>query len=137
MQRESVARRNNEGQMTSRTRKFSAKMLAVVATLAAGAMVATDFAEARVGGGSSSGSRGSRTFSSGPATDTAPRAGQPIQHSITKPGAVTNTAAQATRSGGLVRNLLLGGLIGAGLATLFGAGALANVLGFLLQGALI
>jgi predicted lipid-binding transport protein (Tim44 family) len=37
----------------------------------------------------------------------------------------------------MMRNLLMGGLIGAGLASLFGAGAMANVLGFLLQGLLI
>jgi predicted lipid-binding transport protein (Tim44 family) len=37
----------------------------------------------------------------------------------------------------MMRNLLLGGLIGAGLATVFGAGAFANVLGFLLQAVLI
>jgi predicted lipid-binding transport protein (Tim44 family) len=45
-------------------------------------------------------------------------------------------ATQASRFGGW-KGLLLGGLIGAGLASMFGFGALANVLGFLLQIALI
>ena len=39
--------------------------------------------------------------------------------------------------GGMAKGLLLGGLMGAGLASIFGAGALANVLGFVLQAALI
>ncbi|MGE0701825.1 MAG: Tim44 domain-containing protein [Hyphomicrobiaceae bacterium] len=124
--------------MNIRSILTSGKMLAVVAALGAGSMVVTDFAEARSGRGGSVGSRGSKTFESGPATNTAPRAAQPVQNSITKPGAAANTATQAaSRGGSMMRNLLLGGLIGAGLASLFGAGALANVLGFVLQGLLI
>jgi predicted lipid-binding transport protein (Tim44 family) len=45
-------------------------------------------------------------------------------------------AAQQSRFGGW-RGLLMGGLIAAGLASLFGLGAMASVLGFLLQFALI
>ncbi|MEZ5817998.1 MAG: Tim44 domain-containing protein [Hyphomicrobiaceae bacterium] len=127
--------------MKTLSKLFSGKTLALVAVLGAGAMVTADFAEARGGRGGSFGSRGSRTFSAPPPTTTAPRAAQPIQKSITQPGrpsagAAANTARQATR-GGLMRNLLLGGLVGAALASLFGAGMFANVLGFLLQGLLI
>jgi len=109
-------------------------------------VMAAEAADARVGGGRNLGSRGSRTWTAPPATNTAPRAAQPIERSMTqaqpgKPGAVQNAQPQpagglASRFGGW-RSLLLGGLIGAGLASLFGLGALANVLGFLLQAALI
>jgi predicted lipid-binding transport protein (Tim44 family) len=125
------------GKMNSRTARLSAKAFAIVAALAAGSMLTTDFADARSGSGGSFGSRGSRTFSTAPSTNTAPRAAQPIQKSITQPGASANTATQASRWGGM-RNLLLGGLIGAGLASLFGfGGGFAAVLGFLLQMLLI
>lgn len=109
------------------------------------AMLSIDFADARPSGGRSAGSRGERTYTSPPATNTAPKGTAPIERSITQPGKSTtaqgtpaagNTATQASRFGGL-RTLLMGGLIGAGLAALFGMGALANVLGFLLQIALI
>ena len=113
--------------------------------LAAGlAIVAADLAEARVGGGSSFGSRGTRTYSAPSQTDTAPKAA-PIERSMTQKGAPTtaqNTpsgagvANQTARFGGW-RGLLMGGLIAAGLASIFGIGALASVLGFLLQFALI
>lgn len=123
--------------MIRRSKLFSGKTLAILAVLGAGAMVTADFAEARGGRGSSFGSRGSRTFSAPPATNTAPRAAQPIQKSITQPGRPTAGAATQASRGGLMRNLLLGGLVGAALASIFGAGAFANVLGFLLQGLLI
>lgn len=119
--------------MNSRNARMSGKVFAILATLTAGSMLTADFAEARSGRGSSVGSRGSRTFDSAPATNTAPRAAQPIQKSITQPGAAANTATQASRWGGM-RNLLLGGLIGAGLMSLFGlGGGFAAMLGFLLQ----
>jgi len=124
--------------MNTHKARFSGKALAILAVLGAGAMVTADFAEARSGRGGSSGSRGSKTFESGPATNTAPRAAQPVQNSISKPGAAANTATQASRGGSMMRNLLLGGLLGAGLATMFGmGGGMAAVLGFLLQGLLI
>jgi predicted lipid-binding transport protein (Tim44 family) len=97
-----------------------------------------DLADARVGGGRSFGSRGFNTYKAPPATNTAPKPAAPIERSMTQPGkstAAPTTAAQPSRFGW--RSLLLGGLIGAGLASLFGMGALANVLGFLLQAALI
>ncbi len=120
------------------------RLATLTLALAAGfAIVAADVANAKVGGGGSAGSRGNRTYSAPPATNTAPKAA-PIEKSMTQKGAPTtaqNTqpgagAAQASRFGGW-RGLLMGGLIAAGLASIFGFGALASVLGFLLQFALI
>jgi predicted lipid-binding transport protein (Tim44 family) len=102
-----------------------------------------DLADARVGGGRSIGSRGVNTYKAPPSTTTAPNPAAPIEKSMTQPGKSTAapgaqtapTAAAPSRFGW--RSLLLGGLIGAGLAGLFGMGALASVLGFVLQAALI
>ena len=51
--------------------------------------------------------------------------------------ATAAAAAQPSRFGGLMKGLLLGGLLSAGLAGIFGVGALSSILGFLLQGLLI
>lgn len=121
--------------------------LAVAALGVAGALaiVAADYADARAGRGGSAGSRGSRTYDAPSTTNTAPKQAAPVEKSITQPGKATNTqgtqptaapATQASRFGGM-RGLLMGGLIAAGLASIFGVGALASVLGFLLQFALI
>jgi predicted lipid-binding transport protein (Tim44 family) len=106
----------------------------VLAVLAALALVTADVASARVGGGTSFGSRGTRTYTPPPTTNTAPKTAEPIGNSMSKPAAASPTAGQplGSRFGGL-RGLLLGGLIAAGLASIFGVGALASVLGFLLQ----
>ena len=108
-------------------------------------------AEARVGGGSSSGSRGAKTFSAPPATNTAPNAVQPMQRS-TQPAAPATaaqagrpaTAAAPSRFAGGIGSMLMGGLIGAGLFGLLsghglfgGMTGLASVLGLLLQVGLI
>jgi predicted lipid-binding transport protein (Tim44 family) len=115
------------------------------AVLAVLALVTADLATARVGGGGSFGSRGTRTFTPPPATNTAPKTAAPIDKSITNPApsAASPTAAgqpgvgaPASRFGGL-RGLLFGGLIAAGLAGIFGVGALASALGFVLQMLLI
>lgn len=117
------------------------RLVALILTLAAGfAIVAADVANARAGGGRSFGSRAGKTFTAPPPTNTAPKAA-PIERSMApksapasaQPGAA---AAQPSRFGGM-RGLLLGGLFAAGLASIFGFGALASVLGFLLQFALI
>lgn len=119
--------------------------VAALGVASALAIVAADYAEARAGSGGSAGSRGSRTYSAPPATNTAPKQAAPVEKSITQPGKTTSAqgtpataapAAQASRFGGM-RSLLMGGLIAAGLASIFGIGALASVLGFLLQFALI
>jgi predicted lipid-binding transport protein (Tim44 family) len=114
------------------------------------AIVATA-ADARIGGGSSSGSRGTRTFSAPPVTNTAPGGGQTMQRSVQQPGPAVNNPAAANagggffnRPGGLFGGGLLGGLaagfIGAGLfGMLFGhgfmggMGGFASILGLLLQ----
>jgi predicted lipid-binding transport protein (Tim44 family) len=114
------------------------RLTAAAIALAAGlAVVAVDFAEARVGGGRNFGSRASRTYTPPPATNTAPKAA-PIEKSMTQKGTAPAAAQapQASRFGGW-RGILMGGLIAAALASIFGFGALASVLGFLLQFALI
>jgi predicted lipid-binding transport protein (Tim44 family) len=111
-------------------------------------------ADARVGKGSSMGSRGNRTFSAPPPTNTAPTA-SPFQRSITQPNAArpsTPAGAPATgmagRPGGMFGGGLLGGLaagfIGAGLfGMLFGhgfmggLGGFASILGLILQVGLV
>ena len=123
---------------TSMLRKFY--WLSVVT--AASVALLTGLADARPGGGGSVGSRGVKTYSAPPSTNTAPKTAAPIEKSMTQPGKAAGaqgaqtSPGMASRFGGW-RGLLLGGLIGAGLASLFGMGALANVLGFLLQIALI
>jgi len=128
--------------MSTRFALLSSRAFVLVAALAGGAMLAADYAEARSGRGNSAGSRGSKTHESAPATNTAPRAAQPIQNSITQPGrpgapAAAAAASQASR-GSMMRNVLTGALIGAGLMALFGlGGGMAQVLGFILQMLLI
>lgn len=102
-------------------------------------LVTVDFAEARAGSGSSAGSRGSRTYTAPPSTNTAPRAA-PVERSMTPrttaPNQGMQPAAQGSRFGGM-RGLLMGGLFALALGSIFGFGALASVLGFVLQFALI
>lgn len=103
-------------------------------------------ADARPGRGFSFGSRGDRTYSAPPSTNTAPKATAPIGKSITQPGPTAapvagvpptaGAAAQASRFGGF-RGLLMGGLFAAAFAGIFGMGALASVLGFMLQALLV
>jgi predicted lipid-binding transport protein (Tim44 family) len=125
--------------------------LAVVALVLGPAL-----AEARVGGGSSSGSRGSRTFTAPPATQTAPGTTRQFDRTetaparpATAPGATQPGAPRPAAAGGFFsRNPLMaglmGGLLGAGLfGLLSGAGlfggleGFAGFLGLLLQIALI
>lgn len=122
------------------------RSVAILAGVLAVAVVMADGVEAKVGGGSSLGSRGSRTYTPPAATNTAPKPAAPVERSITTPGqaqaarpgqtAAAATAQRPSMFGGM-RGLLLGGLIGAGLASVFGVGAFASVLGFILQAALI
>ena len=58
--------------------------LAAIAILAALVLIAGD-ADARGGGGKSFGSRGSRTFSPPPVTQTAPRPASPMERTMTQP----------------------------------------------------
>jgi predicted lipid-binding transport protein (Tim44 family) len=109
--------------------------------------------DARSGRGGSFGSRGARTYSAPPTTNTAPKAGAPIQRSATQPSATSTgqagRAATPSPTGGLFgRPGFLGGLaagfLGAGLIGLlmghgFGGGlaGLASILGLVLQVGLI
>jgi predicted lipid-binding transport protein (Tim44 family) len=132
------------------------RILAVAMALALPLMLAVSAADARVGGGSSSGSRGSRTFSAPPATRTAPNAAQPMQRTITQPGTPSSSTAAAaaqTNRGGMFGGLmnrpgLLGGLaagfLGAGLLGMLfghgfggGLGGFGSILGLILQIALV
>ena len=115
-----------------------------LALMAAVAFQVTE-ADARIGGGSSFGSRGSRTFSAPPTTSTAPSQAAPIGRSFTQPGVQSpnRPGAVPSRFGGF-GSLLVGGLLGAGLFGLLSGSGLfggltgfASVIGLLLQLALI
>jgi predicted lipid-binding transport protein (Tim44 family) len=126
---------------------------ALLALACALSLAAVDIADARIGGGSSFGSRGSRTFSAPPATRTAPSGAAPIQRSITQPSAPGAPRPYAPGGGlfgrpGFFGGGFLGGLaagfLGAGLfgllfgGSLFGGlGGFASLIGLLLQVALV
>jgi predicted lipid-binding transport protein (Tim44 family) len=90
-------------------------------------------AEARAGGGSSFGSRGSMTYSAPPSTNTAPYSASPMQRSMTPqyqpaPG-YASPMYQGQRSSGFMSGLM-GGLIGAGIGgLLFGHGFMGGGMG--------
>ena len=117
-----------------------------VVALGATVLIATMPGDADARRGGSVGSRGSKTFSTPPTTNTAPKAATPVTKSTTQPGSqqATNPAARpgvgaaqgASRFGGL-KGILLGGLFAAALFGIFGAGAMASILGFMLQMLLI
>jgi predicted lipid-binding transport protein (Tim44 family) len=120
----------------------------ILATLGAAALavaLVAGTADARIGGGSSFGSRGMRTFSTPAPTTTAPSI-SPMQRSVTQPGApgYARPGGAFNRPGGLFGGGLLGGLaagfLGAGLfGLLFGSGffgglgGFASILGLLIQ----
>ena len=119
--------------------------LAAIAALAL--LLTPGLADARAGGGGSFGSRGSRTWSAPPATNTAPSGGQTFQRSMTpnapspSPGFGAPMGGQGFGGRSPFVSGLLGGLIGAGIGgLLFGHGFLGGgglgfggFLGFLLQ----
>ncbi|MBD0276229.1 MAG: TIM44-like domain-containing protein, partial [Acetobacteraceae bacterium] len=131
----------------------------VLTALAAAALaLAPALADARPGGGASSGSRGARTYSAPPATNTAPGQARQFDRTANEPsrgGALATQPAQRppigqpNPAGGFFSRSpfmagLMGGLIGAGLGgLLFGHGlfggftGLASFLGLLLQIGLI
>ena len=132
---------------TQRTRGF-VKAIAVVLSLALPIVIAASYADARVGGGSSSGSRGSRTFSAPPSTTTAPGTSQPMNRTMTQPGSPSAPAATGggffNRPGMGMLGGLAAGFLGAGLlGMLFGGGlfsglgGLSSIIGLLLQVGLI
>ncbi len=122
----------------------AALLLVLAMALAPGAALA------RAGDSSSMGSRGSRTYSAPPPTNTAPYTA-PVQRSLTAPA----TRGNGTMSGGMMGGYgngmhgsflsgLFGGLIGAGLAGMllghgffWGMGSFGGLIGLLIQIALI
>jgi predicted lipid-binding transport protein (Tim44 family) len=140
--------------------RFSLRMrgvvraIAVALALALPTVLAISSADARAGGGFSSGSRGSRTFSAPPSTSTAPGAAQPFNRTFTQPGS-PNVGAQSgglfnrgggffNRPGGGLLGGLAAGFLGAGLfGMLFGGGmfsglgGLSSIFGLILQIVLI
>jgi predicted lipid-binding transport protein (Tim44 family) len=118
--------------------------LAVVLSLALPLVVASS-ADARIGGGVSSGSRGARTFSAPPTTSTAPTTAQPFNRTVTQPGSGYGTSGGFfNRPGSGLFGGLAAGFLGAGLlGMLFGGGlfggigGLSSIIGLMLQIALI
>jgi predicted lipid-binding transport protein (Tim44 family) len=125
-----------------------------IAALAGLVALAPGLAEAGMLSKGGFGSRGSRTFSPPPATNTAPTQAAPIQRSVTPPptqqqqpgfGQSAPRPGMATPSfGRSFMGGLAGGLIGAGLFGLLtghgffgGMGGFASLIGFLLQIALL
>lgn len=121
-------------------------------TLAVAALALTLVApvvEAKVGGGSSMGSRGGRTYSAPPSTATAPKGATPMQRTDTAPSVgQTNPGSMAGAAAGQRRpgfgTGMMAGLLGAGvLGMLMGGGffgglsGLGSMLGLLMQVALI
>ena len=102
--------------------------IAVTLALALPLMSAISPADARIGGGFSSGSRGARTLSAPPSTSTAPSTAQPLNRTFTQPGSPgigTSTAGGGffNRPGGGMLRGLAAGFLGAGLfGMLFGGG---------------
>jgi predicted lipid-binding transport protein (Tim44 family) len=140
--------------MEERDMKFAPRVrlivqaMALVLSLALPLMLAVSSADARVGGGMSLGSRGSRTFSAPPSTSTAPGTAQPFNRTFSQPG---SPGIGSAAGGGFFnrpgRGLLGGfaaGFLGAGLlGMLFGGGmfgglgGLSSLLGLILQIGLI
>jgi predicted lipid-binding transport protein (Tim44 family) len=129
------------------------RAIAVVLSLAVPLVVAISSADARIGGGGSSGSRGTRTFSAPPSTTTAPGTAAPMNRTFTQPGSpgMGAPAAAGAAKGGFFNRPGLGmlgglaaGFLGAGLlGMLFGGGmfsglgGLSSIFGLILQIGLI
>jgi predicted lipid-binding transport protein (Tim44 family) len=112
----------------ARTRFLLAGVAALALALSPG------LADARAGGGSSFGSRGSMTFSAPPRTNTAPNSAAPMERSMTPQGQPYSSPGYGApgyqgRSSGFMSGLM-GGLIGAGIGgMLFGHGFMGGGLG--------
>jgi predicted lipid-binding transport protein (Tim44 family) len=112
---------------------FRNRWLITLGAIARAFVLVSADAHARVGGGFSGGSRGTRTFSAPPATPTAPTAA-PIQRSITQPGnaaPIGQTGIRPGLFGGGLFGGLAAGFLGAGLfGLLFGHGLFGGMAGF-------
>jgi predicted lipid-binding transport protein (Tim44 family) len=112
----------------ARNRAFLAVVTALALALSPG------LADARAGGGSSFGSRGSMTYSAPPSTNTAPYSASPLQRSMTPQSQPYGSPGYGSpmyqgRSSGFMSGLM-GGLIGAGIGgMLFGHGFMGGGLG--------
>lgn len=128
----------------------SSSLIAAVAVAALA--FAPSLADARAGGGSSAGSRGSRTYSAPPTTNTAPSTAAPMERSATPRSAPSPSygapapASPAFGGRSAFGSGLLGGLLGVGIGSmLFGGGMFGGsgglgfmgFLGLLLQAALL
>lgn len=125
----------------------SSSLLAAVAVAALA--LAPTLADARAGAGGSSGSRGSRTYTAPPTTNTAPYTAAPMERSMTPrtapaPGYGAAAPAAGLSRGGAFTSGLMGGLLGVGLGGLLmghgffgGFSGFASVIGLLLQLALL
>jgi predicted lipid-binding transport protein (Tim44 family) len=124
-----------------------AKALAVALALALPMAASVSPADARIGGGLSSGSRGARTFSMPPRTSTAPGTASPFSRSFSQPGTPgygANTGGLFNRPGGGLLRGFAAGFLGAGLFGLLfggglfgGLGGMSSLLGLILQIGLI
>ncbi len=140
----------------TQTARGIVRMIALAMAVAVPLAITIEAADARVGGGGSSGSRGSRTYSAPPSTNTAPGAAQPMNRTFTQPGSPGTAgpaAAGAASNGGFFNRPgmmggMLGGLamgfLGAGLFGMLtggglfsGLGGISSIIGLLLQIALI
>ncbi len=122
------------------------RAIAVTLALALPVALAVSSADARVGGGFSSGSRGSRSFSAPPSTSTAPGTASPFNRTYSQPGLGSSQMGGGlfNRPGGGMLRGLAAGFLGAGLLGLLfggglfsGIGGFASLLGLILQVALI
>jgi predicted lipid-binding transport protein (Tim44 family) len=108
------------------------RALTIVAIVAATTGFLASGADARIGGGLSAGSRGTRTFSPPPATSTMPSAA-PMQRTVTQPNvAAPRPGVAPSPAGGFFGRGLWGGLaagfLGAGLfGMLFGHGMMGGL----------
>jgi predicted lipid-binding transport protein (Tim44 family) len=110
------------------------KAVAIALALAMPVALTVSSADARIGGGFSTGSRGSRTFSAPPSTSTAPGTAQPFNRTTTPYNSGVNSPVGGgffNRPGGGLLRGLAAGFIGAGLfGLLFGGGLFSGIGGF-------
>ena len=140
----------------TQTTRGIVRVIALAMAVAVPLALTIEAADARVGGGGSSGSRGSRTFSAPPQHLHAPGSAQPMNRSFTQPGspgmAGPAAAGAAAKGGFFNRPGMMGGMLG-GLAMGFlgaglfgmltggglfsGLGGISSIIGLLLQVGLI
>ncbi|MBV9533371.1 MAG: TIM44-like domain-containing protein [Bradyrhizobium sp.] len=119
--------------------KFTRSRLSLLQAIAVALAIAVPMlsvitpADARVGGGFSSGSRGSRSFSMPPSTSTAPGSAQPFNRTYSQPTSPSFGPGGGffNRPGGGLLRGIAAGFLGAGLfGLLFGGGLFSGLGGF-------